>query len=88
MARTAKKREPRAVAPKSRGKRKLTDAQVREIVASRNANTKMVEIAAHFAVTVSTISSIVNGRTYAWLTGIGVAPQQTAPAVEKVLEAA
>jgi len=62
---------------KSRGKRKLTDDQVLAIVAAYgggNNGKTMAAIAAEYGVANPTISSIVNGRTYSWLTKIGLEP--------------
>lgn len=73
MARKAKQAAPRVAVSKSRGKRKLLDQQVLDIVSARATGAKMTKLAADFAVSVSTISSIINGRTYAWLTKIGLA---------------
>jgi hypothetical protein len=59
---------------KSRGKRKLVDEQVMAIVSlykgRGKGNPTMKDIAAQFSVSIGTISAIVAGRTYAWLTGI------------------
>lgn len=72
-----KLRKP-AAGGKSRGKRKLTDDQVLAIVAAYKAGgVTMTNLGKQFEVAAPTISSIVNGRTYGWLTGIGLA----APAV-------
>lgn len=57
---------------KSRGKRKLTDAQVVAIVSAYQAGgNTMTKLAAEYGVSAPTVSAIVNGRTYVWLTGIG-----------------
>lgn len=57
---------------KSRGKRKLTDAQVVAIVAAYQAGgVTMTALAVEHGVSTPTVSAIVNGRTYTWLTGIG-----------------
>lgn len=57
---------------KSRGKRKLTDAQVLSIVAKYGVgDVTMKTLAAENSVTTATISAIIHGRTYIWLTGIG-----------------
>lgn len=59
---------------KSRGKRKLTDSQVLAIVAAYNSGDKsntMTKLATEYGVSPPTVSAIVNGRTYVWLTGIG-----------------
>ena len=56
---------------KSRGKRKLTDAQVLAIVSRYNSNEKQAHLAKEYGVTSPTVSAIVHGRTYVWLTGIG-----------------
>ncbi len=59
------------VVGKSRGKRKLTDEQVLNIVASyvpRKVTLK--SFAEKYGVSLATISSIVKGRSYSWLTGI------------------
>lgn len=57
---------------KSRGKRKLTDAQVVAIVSAYQAGgNTMTKLAAEYGVSPPTVSAIVNGRTYVWLTGIG-----------------
>lgn len=72
-----KVRKP-AAGGKSRGKRKLTDEQVLAIVAAYKAGgVTMTNLGKQFEVAAPTISSIVNGRTYGWLTKIG----QPAPAV-------
>lgn len=58
----------------SRGKRKLTDEQVLELVASykpRSVTLKM--LAAQYGISVGSVHAIIKGRSYAWLTGIGVA---------------
>ncbi len=69
---------------KSRGKRKLTDAQVLDIVSQHRAGgVTMKALAAQFSVATPTISAILNGRTYVWLTGIGATP-----AAEDLAEAA
>ena len=67
---------------KSRGKRKLTDDQVLAIVAAYNAGgVTMTNLGKQFEVSAPTISSIVNGRTYAWLTKISpAAPAEIAEA--------
>jgi len=67
---------------KSRGKRKLTDDQVLAIVAAyRAGGVTMTSLAKQFEVATPTISSIVNGRTYVWLTKIGLAaPAEVAAA--------
>jgi hypothetical protein len=58
---------------KSRGKRKLTDAQVLEIVERYNDNgVKAAQLAREYGVSHPTISAIVKGRTYVWLTKIGM----------------
>jgi len=68
---------------KSRGKRKLTDDQVLAIVAIYNGGgVTMKSLGIQFEVATPTISSIVNGRTYAWLTKIGL------PAPAEIAEAA
>jgi uncharacterized membrane protein len=79
----ARKKNPEAVAEKkarkapaggkSRGKRKLTDAQVLDIVRLSAGGMTQVNLAKDFGVSTPTISSIVRGRTYGWLTGIAVA---------------
>lgn len=54
-------------------KRKLTDAQVLEIVRLRfEENVPQKAIALRFGVTQSSISAICQGRNYSWLTGIGM----------------
>jgi predicted DNA binding protein len=80
MARKKKAENGEAKAPrkaskggKSRGKRKLTDAQVLAIVAAYQAGgITMTALAAEYGVSAPTVSSIVNGRTYVWLTRIGL----------------
>lgn len=58
---------------KSRGKRKLTDDQVFAIVAAYQAGgVTMTNLGKQFEVSAPTVSSIVNGRTYVWLTKIGL----------------
>ena len=66
---------------KSRGKRKLTNEQVLDIVSQHSAGkaegqtrVTMKALAAQFGVATPTVSAILNGRTYVWLTGIGAAP--------------
>lgn len=67
---------------KSRGKRKLTDDQVLAIVAAYSAGgVTMTNLAKQFEVSAPTVSSIVGGRTYVWLTKIGLAaPAEVAEA--------
>jgi hypothetical protein len=62
---------------KSRGKRKLSDDQVLAIVSAylgRGKGPTMKAIAEDYDVTVGTVSAILRGRTYVWLTNIGFAP--------------
>jgi hypothetical protein len=57
---------------KGRLKRKLTDAQVLEIIRLRfDEKQSQKAIALRFGVAQNNISLICNGRTYGWLTGIG-----------------
>lgn len=76
MAKKAKAESaaPKTKAPKggkSRGARKLTDAQVLSIVGAFNSGVTMAQLARDNTVSHGTISAIVKGRTYVWLTGIG-----------------
>lgn len=58
---------------KSRGKRKLTDEQVLAIVTTYTAGgITMTNLAKLYEISAPTVSSIVNGRTYSWLTRIGL----------------
>lgn len=62
-------------APKSRGKRKLADEQVAYIASAykgRGKGPTMAALAAEYGIATGTVSAILKGRTYAWLTGIGV----------------
>lgn len=70
MAKKAKSIEAAPSVAKSRGKRKLTDEQVIDIVTRYQAGAKQAHLAKEHGVTSPTISSIVHGRTYVWLTGI------------------
>ena len=66
---------PKSKAPKggkSRGARKLTNEQVLSIVSAHGSGVKMAELARIHGVSNGTISAIVKGRTYVWLTGIGL----------------
>lgn len=57
----------------SRGRRKLTDEQVLAMVGEyipRVMTLKM--LAVKYGVGVGSVHAIIKGRTYAWLTGIGV----------------
>ncbi len=56
---------------KSRGKRKLTNAQVLEIVARSGNGEKPSKLAKEYGVSHPSISAILKGRTYVWLTKIG-----------------
>lgn len=70
----AKKKAPAVASGKSRGKRKLTNDQVLAVVGlykgRGKGNPTMREVAAQFSVSIGTISAIIAGRTYTWLTGI------------------
>lgn len=57
---------------KSRGVRKLDDSQVLDIVARWTKGAKQSHLAKEYGVANPTISAIVHGRTYVWLTGIGL----------------
>ena len=57
---------------KSRGVRKLSDAQVLDIVARWRNGAKQSHLAKEYGVANPSIAAIVHGRTYVWLTGIGV----------------
>ncbi len=59
------------VVRKSRGKRKLTDAQVLDIVKRYTEGVKRGALATAYGVAHGTVTAIVNGKTYSWLTGIG-----------------
>jgi len=74
MARTRGKvnKLPLPKTNKSRGARKLTNNQILEIVAIyRETHATQKKISKHYNVSQVTISNILRGRTYAWLTGIG-----------------
>jgi hypothetical protein len=61
----------------SRGKRKLTDAQVLAIVHRyRAGGISQKQLGADFGVSQVNISAIVNGRSYVWLTRIGLEQEQ------------
>lgn len=73
--------KPRAVITKgvkSRGNRKLTDEQVINIVERQRAGERQADLAREHNVTSATVSSIMCGKTYVWLTGIGVETLQRA----------
>lgn len=70
---------------KSRGKRVLSNEQVLAIVAGFNAGAKMSVLARENSVTHPTVSAIIKGRTYVWLTGIGQ-PAAPAPVEAEVRE--
>lgn len=80
MAKAKKTAETKTAAAKtgpakSRGPRKLNDTQVQNIVATykgRGKGPSMKAVAEQFSVSIGTVSSIIRGKTYAWLTGIGV----------------
>lgn len=58
---------------RSRGKRKLNNDQVFAIVKAYAApGVTMKMVAAQFDISVGTVQAIVSGKTYKWLTGIGV----------------
>ena len=66
-------------AVKGRMKRKLTDAQVLEIVRIRlETGATHKALAVQFGVSQNNISMILRGRTYGWLTGIGQIEMQRA----------
>jgi hypothetical protein len=60
-------------AGKSRGKRVLNDEQVLDIFKTYQPRVvTMKMLAEKFKVSVSTIQAITTGRTYKWLTGLGM----------------
>lgn len=59
---------------KSRGKRKLSDQQVIEIVEKFKQGLKRSVLAREYGVAHGSVSSIVYGKTYRWLTGIAPTP--------------
>lgn len=69
-------KEPKSGSNKSRGKRVLTDEAVMDIAKNYvPRKVTMRDFAQKYAVSISTIQAILTGRTYAWLTGIGAAPE-------------
>jgi hypothetical protein len=58
--------------------RKLTDAQVMEIIELRESGLTLAKLAKQFGVSSTTISSIVRGKTYSWLTGVGLDQERKA----------
>jgi hypothetical protein len=74
----ARKRQAVSTAPKpkglkSRGRRRLTDAQVLSIVERyRAGGVTQKELGGEHGVTQVCINAILKGRSYVWLTGIGV----------------
>jgi hypothetical protein len=65
----------KTTAGKSRGARKLTDAQVMELVAEYKSRVVTLKILSDkYGISIGSVHAIIKGRSYAWLTGIGVAP--------------
>jgi hypothetical protein len=80
---------PKKAAPKggkSRGKRKLTNEQVLAIVARVAAGEKAAHLAKEYGVSHPSVSAILNGRTYVWLTGIGVSAPVSPPVPVTITE--
>jgi hypothetical protein len=81
----ARKRNTVSALPKpkgmpSRGRRKLTDEQVLAIVSRyRAGGVTQKDLATDNGVSQVNISAILNGRTYVWLTRIGLDDEQPAP---------
>jgi hypothetical protein len=62
----------------SRGRRKLTDAHVLQIVRRYQAgSTSHRKLASEYGVTAPAIAAILCGRSYAWLTRIGLDETRT-----------
>jgi hypothetical protein len=62
-------------AGKSRGARKLTDAQVLALVSEyqpRKVTLKM--LSEKYAISIGSVHAIIKGRSYSWLTGRGLEP--------------
>lgn len=58
---------------RSRGKRKLTDAQVLEIVERyRAGGITQSKLGAEYGIKGPSVAAIMTGKSYAWLTRIGV----------------
>lgn len=65
----------------SRGMRKLTDAQVLSIVSRyRAGGITQTKLANEHGVSQANVSAILRGRSYVWLTKIGVEQPQEDPA--------
>ena len=54
---------------------KLTESQVREIVAAFQSGLQQTELARRFGVSLSTIHDIITGRSWAWLNLLGDTPR-------------
>jgi hypothetical protein len=62
-------------AGKSRGARKLTDAQVLALVGEYKPRVVTLKaLSEKYSISIGSVHAIIKGRSYAWLTGIGVAP--------------
>lgn len=62
-------------AGKSRGARMLSDAQVVELVAEYKPRVVTLKMLSEkYSISIGSVHAIIKGRSYAWLTGIGVEP--------------